>query len=227
MPKILIVEDDRDIAFGLQEDLARQGHQVEIVSDGEKAVGRGKEGGWDLIILDLMLPRKDGFEVCRELRQAGLKTPVIMLTAKTHEAEKILGLELGADDYVTKPFSPRELRARIQAVLRRATEESSGAYRFGDCEVDFDRGEVRRSGVPINISALEFRLLAAFVRHRGRVLSREQLIDAAWGPETIVTDRVVDTHILNLRKKVEPAPAKPRYILGVRGMGYRFEGEKS
>jgi DNA-binding response OmpR family regulator len=227
MPKILIVEDDRDIAFGLEEDLARHGHQVETVGDGEQAVRRGREGGWDLIILDLMLPRKDGFEVCRELRQAGLRTPIIMLTAKTHEAEKILGLELGADDYITKPFSPRELRARIQAVLRRVTEESLGVFRFGDCEVDFDRGEVRRSGVPINLSALEFRLLSAFVRHRGRVLSRDQLIDAAWGSETIVTDRVVDTHILNLRKKVEPVPAKPRYIRSVRGMGYRFEGEKS
>ena len=225
MPKILIVEDDRDIAFGLEEDLARHGHQVETVGDGELAVRRGKEGGWDLMILDLMLPRKDGFEVCRELRQAGFKTPIIMLTAKTHEAEKILGLELGADDYVTKPFSPRELRARIQAVLRRTAEESLGTYRFGDCEVDFDRGEVRRSGVPINISALEFRILTTFVRHRGRVLGREQLIDAAWGPETIITDRVVDTHILNLRKKIEPLPAKPRYIRGVRGMGYRFEGE--
>ena len=227
MPKILIVEDDRDIAFGLEEDLARHGHQVETVGDGEQAVRRGREHGWDLIILDLKLPRKDGFEVCRELRQAGFKTPIIMLTAKTHEAEKILGLELGADDYVTKPFSPRELRARIQAVLRRVTDESAGIYRFGDCEVDFDRSEVRRSGVPINISALEFRLLEAFVRHRGRVLSREQLIDAAWGPQTIVTDRVVDTHILNLRKKIEPVPANPRYIHSVRGMGYRFEGGQS
>jgi DNA-binding response OmpR family regulator len=227
MPKILIVEDDRDIAFGLEEDLVRHGHQVETVADGGQAVCRGREEGWDLIILDLMLPRKDGFEVCRELRQAGLRTPIIMLTAKTHEAEKILGLELGADDYVTKPFSPRELRARIQAVLRRVTGESLGVYRFGDCEVDFDRGEVRRSGLPINISALEFRLLETFVRHRGRVLSREQLIDAAWGQETIVTDRVVDTHILNLRKKLEPVPAKPRYIRGVRGLGYRFEGGQS
>jgi DNA-binding response OmpR family regulator len=225
MPKILIVEDDRDIAFGLEEDLARHGHQVETVGDGEQAVRRGKEGGWDLMILDLMLPRKDGFEVCRELRQAGFKTPIIMLTAKTHEAEKILGLELGADDYITKPFSPRELRARIQAVLRRTAEESLGTYRFGDCEVDFDRGEVRRAGMPINLSALEFRILAAFVRQRGRVLSRDQLIDAAWGPQTIVTDRVVDTHILNLRKKIEPVPANPRYIRSVRGMGYRFEGE--
>jgi DNA-binding response OmpR family regulator len=226
MPKILIVEDDRDIALGLKEDLSRHGHQVETVGDGDEAVRRGRKSGWDLIILDLMLPRKDGFEVCRELRQAGLKTPIIMLTAKTHEAEKILGLELGADDYVTKPFSPRELRARIQAVLRRATDGSAGIYRFGGCEIDFDRGEVRRNGVPINTSALEFRLLAAFVRHSGRVLSRHQLIDAAWGPETIITDRVVDTHVLNLRKKIEPKPARPRYIRSVRGMGYRFEGEQ-
>jgi DNA-binding response OmpR family regulator len=227
MPKILIVEDDRDIAFGLEEDLVRHGHQVKTLGDGEQAVPLARAQAWDLIILDLMLPKKDGFEVCRELRQAGLRTPIIMLTAKTHEAEKILGLELGADDYVTKPFSPRELRARIQAVLRRVKDESLGLYRFGDCEVDFDRAEVRRGGVPVNFSALEFRLLGAFVRHRGRVLSRERLIDAAWGPETIITDRVVDTHILNLRKKLEPKPAKPRYILSVRGMGYRFEGGDS
>jgi two-component system alkaline phosphatase synthesis response regulator PhoP len=158
------------------------------------------------------------------LRRTGVKTPIIMLTAKTHEAEKVLGLELGADDYVTKPFSPRELRARIHAVLRRVAEESRGAHRFGDCEVDFDRGEVRRAGAPVEVSALEFRLLAAFIRNRGRVLSREQLIDAAWGRDTFVTDRVIDTHVLNLRKKIEPVPAKPCYIRSVRGMGYRFDG---
>jgi DNA-binding response OmpR family regulator len=224
MAKILIVEDDRDIALGLEEDLTRHGFQIEIVGDGEKALRRSRESTWDLIILDLMLPRKDGFEVCQELRRTGIKTPIIMLTAKTHEAEKIYGLELGADDYITKPFSPRELRARIHAVLRRALGESLGTYQFGDCEVDFDRGEVRLSGRPIDMSALEFRLLTAFIHRRGRVLSREQLIDAAWGPATIVTERVVDTHILNLRKKIEPVPAEPRYICSVRGMGYRFEG---
>jgi len=224
MPRILIVEDDRDIALGLEEDLARHGYEVATVGDGEKAVRSGKEDAWDLILLDLMLPRKDGFEVCQQLRLSGVKTPIIMLTAKTHEAEKVLGLELGADDYVTKPFSPRELRARIHAILRRVAEESRGTHRFGDCEVDFDRGEVRRAGAPIDVSALEFRLLAAFIRHRGRVLSREQLIDAAWGHGTFVTDRVVDTHVLNLRKKIEPVPAKPCYIRSVRGMGYRFDG---
>lgn len=224
MVKILIVEDDKDIALGLEEDLTRHGFQVETVGDGEKAVCRSKECNWDLIILDLMLPRKDGFEVCKELRRADIRTPIIMLTAKTHEAEKIFGLEIGADDYITKPFSPRELRARIHAVLRRVSGESLSTYQFGDCEIDFDRGEVRRSGRPIDLSALEFRLLKAFIHRRGRVLSREQLIDAAWGPATIVTERVVDTHILNLRKKIEPVPAKPRYIRSVRGMGYRFEG---
>jgi DNA-binding response OmpR family regulator len=224
MAKILIVEDDEDIALGLEEDLARHGHEVETVTDGVRASERGRESHWDLIILDLLLPKKDGFEVCRELRGSGIKTPIIMLTAKTHEAEKVLGLELGADDYITKPFSPRELRARIQALLRRLADNSQDTFRFGECEIDFARGEVRSSGRPVHLSALEFRLLEAFVRRRGRILSREQLIDAAWGPSVIVTERVVDTHILNLRKKIEPVPERPQYLLSVRGMGYRFEG---
>jgi DNA-binding response OmpR family regulator len=224
MPKILIVEDDKDIALGLEEDLSHHGHEVRTVGDGERALDLGKESGWDLIILDIMLPKKDGFEVCRELRLSGIKTPVIMLTAKTHEAEKILGLELGADDYITKPFSPRELRARIRALLRRISDESPEVYPFGEYEIDFNRGEVRKNGLPVNVSALEFRLLETFVRRRGRILSREQLIDAAWGPSVIVTERVVDTHIVNLRKKIEPVPEKPQFILSVRGMGYRFEG---
>jgi DNA-binding response OmpR family regulator len=224
MTKILIVEDDKDIALGLEEDLTHHGFQVETVGDGEKALHLAKEGDWNLIILDLMLPRKDGFAICQELRREGIETPIIMLTARTHEAEKIFGLEIGADDYVTKPFSPRELRARIQAVLRRFSEESLGKYRFGDCDVDFDRSEVRRRGKSIDLTALEFRLLKIFIHRRGRVLSREQLIDAAWGSSTIVTERVVDTHILNLRKKIEPVPEKPCYICSVRGMGYRFEG---
>ena len=224
MPKILIVEDEPDIAFGLEEDLTRHGYEVETVSDGETALQRIEEKAWDLILLDVMLPGMDGFEVCEELRRSSVRTPIIMLTAKVHEAEKVLGLDLGADDYITKPFSPRELRSRINAVLRRTSEEFSGTYVFGDCEVDFDRGEVRRNGIAIDISAQEFRLLSTFVHCRGRVMSRDKLIDAAWGPDTFVTDRVVDTHVWNLRKKVEPVPAEPRYIRSVRGMGYRFEG---
>jgi two-component system alkaline phosphatase synthesis response regulator PhoP len=224
MPRILIVEDEADIALGLEKDLTRHGYDVRAVVDGEEAVRVGSREPWDLILLDVMLPKKDGFDVCQELRQAGIRTPIIMLTAKTHEAEKVLGLELGADDYVTKPFSPRELRARIQAALRRAGEPGGGTYRFGDCEVDFGRGEVRRNGVPVGVSAQEFRLLAAFIRRRGRLLSRNQLIDAAWGQGTFVTDRVVDTHVLNLRKKIEPVPERPSFIRSLRGRGYRFDG---
>jgi len=224
MPRILIVEDEPDIALGLKADLGNQGYEVEVVTDGAAAIRRGTAEAWDLILLDLMLPKVDGFDVCRELRRARIKAPIIMLTAKAHEAEKVLGLELGADDYVTKPFSPHELRARIKAVLRRFSEDSLGTYRFGECEVDFDRAELRRKGEPVDITALEFRLLSVFIRRRRKVLTREQLIDAAWEPGTFISDRVVDTHILHLRKKIEPAPAEPRYLLGVRGIGYRFDG---
>jgi DNA-binding response OmpR family regulator len=224
MPKILIVEDEPDIAFGLREDLARNGCDVEVVGDGDAALARAEGERWDLILLDVMLPRLDGYEVCRELRRRRNRTPIILLTAKVQEAEKVLGLELGADDYVTKPFSPRELRARIKAVLRRFDDGASGVERFGNIEVDFDRAEVRRSGELVVVTALELKLLTAFLSRRGRVLSRSQLIDLAWDPGTNVTDRVVDTHILHLRQKVEPVPAEPRYIKGVRGIGYRFDG---
>ena len=224
MSRILIVEDEPDIALGLEDDLKIEGHEVEIVRDGETASRRAREPGWELILLDVMLPKKDGFDVCRELRRAGVRTPIILLTAKTHEAEKVLGLELGADDYVTKPFSPRELRARIKAVLRRLEEPPPEVYRFGDVEVDFSRGEVRRAGRPVETTPLEFKLLSVFIRCRGRVLSREQLLDQAWGGETFVTDRAVDSHIVNLRRKIEPEPVRPRYLLSVRGLGYRFDG---
>ena len=224
MPRILIVEDEPDIAFGLREDLARNGHEVEVVGDGDAALARAGSERWDLILLDVMLPKLDGYEVCRELRRRRNRTPIILLTAKVQEAEKVLGLELGADDYVTKPFSPRELRARIKAVLRRFDDGAAGVERFGDIEVDFDRAEVRRGGELVVVTALELRLLQTFLQRRGRVLSRSQLIDLAWDAGTNVTDRVVDTHILHLRQKVEPVPAEPRYIKGVRGIGYRFDG---
>ena len=227
MRRILVVEDEPDIALGLEEDLRRNGYEVQTVGDGENALRRARAEAWDLILLDVMLPRMDGFQVCRELRRARIQTPVILLTAKTHEAEKVLGLELGADDYVTKPFSPRELRARINAVLRRFENKSPGLCRFGNLEVDFDGAAVRKDGAPVELTALEFRLLKTFVERRGRVLSREQLIDAAWEHGTHVTDRVVDTHILNLRKKIEADPSRPRPIQGVRGLGYRFSGSET
>jgi len=224
MKRILVVEDEPAIAFGLQLDLKSEGYDVVIESDGESALQRARKEAFDLILLDVMLPRKDGFEVCRELRRGGSKTPVIMLTAKAQEAEKVLGLEIGADDYVTKPFSPRELRARVKAALRRTAEDDLPIYRFGDAEVDFGRCELRRAGKPVELTALEFKLLAAFVRNGGKVLSRDQLLDLVWGHGTFVTDRVVDNHVVTLRKKVEPEPSEPRYIVSVRGLGYRFDG---
>jgi len=224
MARILVVEDEPPLALGLEDDLKLEGYEVEVARDGETASRRAREQSFDLIILDVMLPRKDGFEVCRELRRAGLRMPVILLTAKTQESDKVLGLELGADDYVTKPFSPRELRARVKAALRRAAGEIPEIYRFGDVEVDFTRCELRVAGKAVETTPTEFKLLAAFIRHRGHTLSRDKLLDEVWGRETFVTDRAVDTHITNLRKKIEPKPSQPQFLISVRGMGYRFDG---
>jgi len=225
MARILIVDDEPDLALSLNEDLRRQGHETTIASDGEQALEIGRSGAWDLVLLDVMLPKMDGFEVCSELRRAGVTTPIILLTARTQEAEKVLGLDSGADDYVTKPFSLRELRARIRAQLRRHEQAAVRTCRFGECEIDFDRAELRRSGRVVEITAQELRLLEVFVRNRGRVLSRERLIEAAWGGAVAITDRAVDTHVFNLRKKIEPVPSAPKYLIGVRGLGYRFEDE--
>jgi len=224
MPHILIVEDEPAIAGLLREDLALEGYDVSVVGDGEAAIAAVASGPFDLVILDVMLPGKDGFEVCREMRRAGLTLPIIMLTAKTHESDKVMGLEIGADDYVTKPFSPRELRARVKAALRRAAAEMTEVYRFGQVEVDFGRRELRRGGAPVEVTTIEFKLLSAFIRHRGRVLSRDRLLNEVWGQGVYVTDRAVDTHIVNVRRKIEPDPATPRYLLSVRGAGYRFDG---
>jgi two-component system alkaline phosphatase synthesis response regulator PhoP len=224
MPRILVVEDDPGIALGLEDDLKLEGYEVEVAADGESALRYAPDDSYDLILLDIMLPRKDGYQVCRELRRNGVAVPIIMLTARTQAAEKILGLELGADDYVTKPFDPMELRARIKAVLRRTSGDVPGNYRFGDIEVDFRRCELRRSGSKVEVSSLEFRLLAAFIRNRGRVLSRDQLLDAAWGRDVHVNDRAVDNHVVSLRRKIEADPSAPRYIASIRGMGYRFDG---
>jgi DNA-binding response OmpR family regulator len=224
MTRILVVEDEPGIALALEEDFKAEGYEVEVVEDGETAVRRAREEDFNAILLDIMLPRKDGYEVCRELRRSGVATPILMLTARTHEAEKVMGLELGADDYVTKPYSPRELRARIKALLRRTTGDLPEIYRFGNMEVDFGRRELRRDGRPVETTPLEFNLLEAFVQRRGRVLSRQQLLDAAWGNETFITDRVVDNQVNHLRRKIEPDPSHPRYVISMRGIGYRFDG---
>jgi len=224
--RILVVEDEPTIATGLRDDLELEGFAVEVAEDGTAALSRILEGKLDLILLDLMLPGMDGLEVCRQARLKGVRTPVIMLTAKGQEVDKVVGLELGADDYVTKPFSRRELLARIKAVLRRAQDvpEPSGIYRFGDVSVDFGRCEVSRRGEKIDLTAMEFKLLKIFLEHRGRVLTIDELMQEGWGSDAVLTDRVIYTHVSNLRNKLEENPQKPRFLIGVRGIGYRFDG---
>jgi DNA-binding response OmpR family regulator len=219
MAKILVVEDEPEIAAAIEYDLKLEGYEVEVARDGETGSLLGREPGWDLLLLDIMLPKKDGFDVCRELRKAGVRTPILFLTARAHEAEKVLGLDLGADDYITKPFSARELRARIRARLRDKQAESTEVLRFGDVEIHVARGEVRKAGEDAGVTTQEFKLLLAFSQNRGRVLSRDRLIDLAWGGKTFVTDRAVDAHIVNLRRKLGQ-----EWIASVRGMGYRFDG---
>ena len=223
MSRILIIEDDHDIATGVRLDLEDDGYEVEIVADGLDGARRAGESTWDLILLDIMLPRKDGFEVCRELRRSRVRTPILMLTAKTQDAEKVLGLDLGADDYVTKPFSPHELRARIRALLRRTSPDIEAFYSLHDCHIDFERAEIRRQGEIFDLTAIELKMLRQLVRNPGRIVSREKIIDEAWGQDVFVTDRVVDTHVMRLRRKIEQDPARPRHILSARGLGYRFE----
>ena len=223
MTRILVVEDEPGIALVLKNDLTLEGYDVEVAGDGETASRRVTEVPFDLMLLDVMLPRKDGFAVCRDLRRAGVKTPIILLTARAQESEKVLGLQLGADDYVTKPFSPLELCERIKAVLRRTSGERPQTFRFGDIDVDFARGQARRGGESIELTPLEFKVLGALIEADGRLLSRGQVIDRVWGNGIAITDRVVDNHILNLRRKLEDDPAAPRYLVGVRGLGYRFE----
>ncbi|MCH7749663.1 MAG: response regulator transcription factor [Acidobacteria bacterium] len=223
MRRILIVEDEPSIAFALEADLRTEGYGVTVTSTGDEALRLARDESFDLILLDVMLPGTDGFDVCRSLRRREDRTPIIMLTAKAGEAEKVMGLELGADDYVTKPFSPRELRARIKAALRRGGDPDPDTFQFGDVDIDFARCEVRRGGKAVDLSALEFKLLTAFVRSRGRVLTRDQLLDAAWGDGVALNDRVVDNHIVSLRRKLEPEPARPRHFVNIRGLGYRFD----
>jgi DNA-binding response OmpR family regulator len=226
MARILVVEDEPTIAMGLQDDLQLEGHVVDVATDGAAAEAAALGRQHDLILLDIMLPRKDGVSVCRAVRAAGVRTPIILLTAKGQEVDKVLGLDLGADDYVTKPFSPRELVARINALLRRASEPplASQVYEFGDLTIDVGRFEASRSGRPVDLTATEFKILRAFVAHRGQVLTHDRLIAEVWGKDVFLTDRVIYTHVNNLRQKIEVDPARPALLVSVRGVGYRFDG---
>ncbi len=224
MTKILIVEDEEAILMALEDNLRLEGYEAESAVNGEEGLSIAKSGKYELIILDIMLPRMDGFEVCKRLRQAGIMTPILMLTAKSQEIDKVLGLELGADDYVTKPFSPRELLARVKALLRRSQQVREGVSEttFGDVEVDFTRYEVNKRGRPVYLTALEFSLLHFFVQNEGQVLRRDSILDAVWGKDVYIQPRTVDKHIAELRKKIEDDPSSPKHFIGVRGVGYKF-----
>ncbi len=224
MEKILIIEDEESILMALTDDLALEGYEVASARDGLQGLSMAKEKAHDLIVLDIMLPKMDGFEVCKQLRQAGVTTPILMLTAKSQEIDKVLGLELGADDYVTKPFSPRELIARVKAILRRVktTREEFDIYNFGDVEIDFKKYEVKKKGQPVYLTTLEFSLIGFLIKHKDQVLDRSAILDGVWGQDVFVLPKTVDTHIGHLRKKIEDDPANPRHIIGVRGIGYKF-----
>lgn len=224
--RILIIEDEPGLVLTLTDLLASEGYAVESAMDGVSGLRLAIEGAFDLILLDVMLPGKNGFDVCRDLRARNVATPVMMLTARGQVIDKVLGLKLGADDYLTKPFEPMELLARMEAMLRRqaalAVMKEVGAFRFGAIEVDFRSTEVRRSGQAVEMSAREFELLRFFIEHRGATVSREQLQREVWGYGAEILTRTVDVHVGLLRQKLEEDAKNPRHFLTVRGFGYKF-----
>jgi DNA-binding response OmpR family regulator len=223
--KILIVEDEPGILVSLRDELESEGYVVCTAESGDKALQTAKKECPDLIILDIMLPVLNGYEVCKRLRMQGDATPIIMLTVKDKEVDKVLGLELGADDYVTKPFSLRELTARIKAVTRRAEERTTelNQYCFGKIALDFKKYEATKKGEKLELTPLEFRMLKLLIEKKGQVVSRDDFLDQIWGEENVsVSFRTVDSHIANIRKKIEDDPANPKHILSLRSVGYKF-----
>jgi two-component system alkaline phosphatase synthesis response regulator PhoP len=224
MPRILIVDDEPEIVRGLEDNLRFEGYLTSTATDGETALALAAREAPDLIILDLMMPRMSGWDVCRELRRRGIDVPVIMLTARGEEVDRVLGLELGADDYVTKPFSLRELLARVRAVLRRpGPRRKFEEFAFGDARVHLRARRAFRRGVEMRLTRKEFDLLVYLVEHRGEVVTRERLLDEVWGYERFPTTRTVDQHVLRLRRKFEDDPDRPVFIQTVHGQGYRFD----
>jgi DNA-binding response OmpR family regulator len=224
--KILVVEDEPNMVAGLRDNFEFEGYQVITAADGVEGLRRALEESPDLVVLDVMMPRMSGLEVCRQLRAQRAAIPIIMLTARGQEVDKVVGLELGADDYVTKPFSIRELLARVKAILRRTadTPKQQEQHSFGDVEVDLRRRRVVRSGKALDISSTEFELLKYFVCHSGETLSRDRLLEEVWGYDNYPSTRTVDTHLVRLRQKLEPDPEQPQFFLTVHGTGYRFVG---
>ncbi len=226
MPRVLIVEDDQSMAVALKDGFSYEGYHVALAQDGQAGLRLATDNNVDLIILDVMLPKLSGLDVCRRLRQQGSRIPIIMLTARGQEIDKVLGLKIGADDYVTKPFSFLELMARVEAVLRRATGyvDAPEAYKFGDFQVDFKKMETRKGKKKVELSHREFDLLKFLIQHRGEVLPRERILSAVWGYDNGSFTRTVDMHIAKLRKKVEDRPAEPTHIITVHRVGYKFTG---
>ena len=225
MDKILIVEDDKAIILGLKDDFEYEGYDVSIASDGREGLKLALEQEFQLIILDILLPKLNGFEVCKKLREAEKETPILMLTAaRTEEMDKVLGLEIGADDYVTKPVGSRELVARVKAILRRTSgrEKIEETYEFDDVSINFKSHEVLKTGKKLHLTALEFKLLKFLIEHKGEVLTRDNILDEAWD-DVIVSPRTIDPHIVHLRKKIEKDSSNPEHIISIRGVGYKFE----
>lgn len=231
MEKILIVEDEEHILMALEDDFKLEGYQVTTSSDGNKGLELGMKNEYHAIILDVMLPGINGFEICKKLRQANKNTPIIMLTAKGQEVDKILGLELGADDYITKPFSPRELQSRVRAVIRRTNlktvQNEPNVVKVNDLEIDFNKFEILKNNEKINLTSQEFLILKYLVHNNNKILSRMDIMDEVWGEEILVSSRTVDTHIAKLRAKLEDDPHHPVLIKSLRNLGYMFIGECS
>jgi two-component system alkaline phosphatase synthesis response regulator PhoP len=224
--RILIVEDEPALVLTLSDRLRAEGYEVESAETGDLGARRAREGGFDLVLLDVALPGKNGFDVLRDLRQLRVSTPVIMLTARGQVVDRVLGLKLGADDYIGKPFEMLELVARIEAVLRRrvASPADAGSHCFGDVRIDFRRAEVWKNGAVVELSSLEFKLLRHFIEHRGALVTRRELLEHVWGYPGVLQTRTVDVHVASLRQKIERHPAKPEHIITVHRMGYRFVG---
>jgi two-component system alkaline phosphatase synthesis response regulator PhoP len=223
--RILLVEDEPGLVLTVSDLLSTEGYEVESAADGESGLSKAIAGKFDLVILDIMLPRKTGFEVCRELRQKGIDAAILMLTAKTQVVDRVVGLKLGADDYLTKPFDPAELLARVEALLRRVQKENRipvQSFQFGDIEIDFERAVLLKAGHPVTLASKELQLLRYLVDNRGRVVPREELLQNVWEYSSDVSSRTIDVHVAWLRQKLEDNPQNPKHIHTIRGKGYRF-----
>lgn len=224
--RVLLIEDEPGLVLTLTDRLKSEGYDLGAAADGPAGLERAIGEAWDVILLDVMLPGASGFDVCRDLRQRGITTPIIMLTARGQVLDKVLGLKIGADDYVTKPFDMLELMARIEVQLRRASSTHNGAvpYHFGNISVDFRKAQVLKEGVELELSAREFLLLKYFIEHREATLTRDELLNEVWGYHSMPNTRTVDVHVAWLRQKIEPNPRNPQYVLTQHGLGYKFVG---